>query len=118
MPTTTNQQSLGFCTTMKKKRASLLPESSNLSPRPDHIKSLQGRRNEELQGSIRSKERLGLLFGALSAFGTLDLPTWSINCSADVPYASGIKPLEEDRYLTCTIPLGIGKYFQLEGSSN
>ncbi|CAD5172714.1 unnamed protein product [Musa acuminata subsp. malaccensis] len=78
---------------MKKKRTSLLPESSNLSPRRDHIMSLQGRRNEELQGSIRSKERLGLLFGALSAFGTLDLPTWSINCSADVPYASGIKPL-------------------------
>ncbi|CAL9049778.1 unnamed protein product [Musa banksii] len=94
MATTTNQQSLGFCTTtMKKKRTSLLPESSNLSPRRDHIMSLQGRRNEELQGSIRSKERLGLLFGALSAFGTLDLPAWSINCSADVTYAYGIKHL-------------------------
>ncbi|CAL9083462.1 unnamed protein product [Musa textilis] len=78
---------------MKKKRASLLPESSNLSPRRDHLASHQGFRNEELRGSIRSKERLGLLFGTLSAFGTLDVPTWSTNCSADVPYASGIKSL-------------------------
>ncbi|URD96320.1 hypothetical protein MUK42_36091 [Musa troglodytarum] len=53
--------------------------------------SHQGFRNEELRGSVRSKERLGLLFGTLSAFGTLGVPTWSTNCSADLPYASGIK---------------------------